>query len=415
MPTNLNQLNDALRYSMSGDIYKLKKCIKAGVDTSEKHYLCITEAARIGQTHIVQYLLETQRPTNSVLKKLSTICADNITNQTLKLLVKTTGVYSAQAQNAAEYAGNTPAVDYLMDRELYQNIGKFYKQYHRSPQRIKKLLCYEHRKYKNGEPEPVAFTGQNQDVLTTLKGIIYKTELKTMLQIACRERLKDAADILYLATEIARGKNIGITDWRILQDEAKNSKLTYTVSFGTFEDYLQIKKEGTFLGSDIQKNNLGYTLCLAIKNKNYKIAQDLIRSGYCPIPQNAQDKENLDKFNSILNNLTHSSNQKECSELLKLILNQPQPINNQKDSIKVSQLLAQKEMQKFTWGSTLKAINTGKEEIAKVLLKCIDLKELDKKKYYNSVIPPYSLTWLVDYKNKEMIKEISRNSPEIAI
>jgi hypothetical protein len=411
-------LSKALGCVISGDIYGLKKLVKAGFDLSTENYLCLQDAARLGHTHLVLYIIEEKRPPNNTLKKLSTICADNMQHPSLMRIVRTTGIYSKNAIASAQYSGNTASVDYLMDRETYSQIGGFYKKYTHLPKRIEKLLTYQERKYtKDGEPEKIAFSEANRETVNLLRGVVYKNELTTMLQICCREGLKDAADILYLATNIQRNLNLGFNAPHIFTDEGRNCPLTYTVSFGKFEDYLELKKEGLFLGSELQKHNLGYTINLAIKNNNFEIAEDLIKEGYCPEPAQEEEKPlpvykktpSHDMLNSIINNLINCQDQLGATKILRELLNKK---HSQEDK-KLQYYFTLPRLEQKTAQYILKAIEIGNEPMAKELLQVIKPKELFRNKYYQVNPPSYVVSWLKDYAKFEMIKDNSERSPAL--
>lgn len=406
-------LSNALESCINGDIYALKKTVAKGFDLSTNDYLCVTDAARLGHTHIVSYILEDHRPPDNILKELSTICCDSSQNETLKKIVRSTKVYSQRAINSAQYVENTQAIDYIMDREFYESIGNFYAKYKSIPQKLRKLLVHNPNDHKNGESDPLGFADTDTEILRMLQGIVYKNELSTMLQICCRETLKDAAEIFYLATEIQRELGIGFQNYNMLTDEERNSPLTFTVSFGSLEDYLKLKKENRFLQTDIQKNNLGYTIGLAIKNNNYKIAKDLITEGYCPDPQIIPSPTNTqpNMFSSVINNLINSDAQKDCNKLLNHLLERQ---HSQIDT-KIKDLLSHPSLIKDSWDYTIKAIRTGKEDIARTLLKNICLKDVIKEKYYNSNPENYVLRWLTNYQNLEMVKQRTSSSPTLAI
>lgn len=429
-------LNKAIQASVNGDIYSLKKIIRTGFDLKEKEHICITEAAILGETHIVSYIIEKDRPPENILKKLTNMCADNFKNETLVEIVKKTGIYSNKAKDVAQYSGNTFAVDYITDRELYEDIGRFYKTYKALPQRIDKLICSNKKKYKDGEPEPLGFSNTNPEVIRTLKGIVYKPELPVMLEICCREGLKDAAQLLYHATqlkikqEFAQNNNVPA-----ITEGSKNSPLDYAVSFGSNKDYLKLKKEGAYLGLPFQTHNLGATICLGIKNKNYDIVEDLINSGYCPMPPNSNDHnvttekllqsdaqkssarllnqiENAQMFNSVINDLLQSDDQKSSARLLNAILKN---FPHDKDK----EIQGEIKIQEYPLNFALKAIKTGREELAKIFLRNIDLKTLINKLQPNNTSTPsppyYVLRWIIKYQVSRMIADEVIKSPDLSI
>lgn len=417
-------LQNALAACIGGDIYKLKTLVKAGFDPSTQEHICLTEAARLGNNHIVGYILKVKCPPENILKRVTNICADNFKHETLLKIIRDAGIYSSKTIQCAEYAGNHATVDYLTERELFKKIGEFYNEYKHLPERITKLLGYQERKYIEGEPAPIGFGNAHLEVIQTLKGIIYKTELQTMLQICCREGLKDSADILFLATKMQKHMGIGFesrANTAMFKDEGRNSTLTYTVSFGTFEDYTILKKEAKFLGNQVQKNNLGYTINLAIKNKNIEIALDLIKSGYCPEPKLPsssirklpQIPQTLNKdqwmFDSVINNITNLEEEEDGAKLLSAILKQ----QHRENELPISQCLNLPELRKGTWNYTLKAIKTGREEIAQTFLKIIDIKELRKQKYHNTILEGYVQNWVENFRKVEMINSRKTKSLEI--
>lgn len=426
--TTPSLLNKALAATISGDIYSLKKTINKGFKLEEKDHLCITEAARLGHDHIVGYILNKNQPPKNILKKVCNICADNFKHSTLTKIIKTTGVYSKTTKDIAQHAGNTQSVDYLMDREIYEEVGEFYKQYKHLPQRIIKLLCYTEsdRKYIDGDPAPIGFSNANPEVVRILRGAAYKTETSTMLQICCREGLKDAAEVFLLATKMQKKMGLGYKDWKTPKEEGRNHQLTYTASFGSELDYNNLKGDAIFIGAKNQKHNLGYTISLAIKNRNYSIAEDLIKNNYCPEPSiektntsicpKTSKVENVfdDKyqpFDIVIKTLIKSEDQEEAAQVLMTLLNQTHSEKN----IKLNCLFQTPEFQKESWKYALIAIETGKEQIAKIFLKNIDLVNLQKQKYHNSIPKDYALDWLRDYQKMEMIKEKSTRSPSLEL
>jgi hypothetical protein len=204
----------------------------------------------------------------------------------------------------------------------------------------------------------------------------------------------------------------------MFKDEGRNSTLTYTVSFGTFEDYIKLKKEAKVLGNQAQKNNLGYTINLAIKNENIEIALDLIKSGYCPEPALSkttapQVPQALNKdqwmFDSVISNITNLEEQGGAAKLLSAVLNQ----RHSENKLPMSQCLNLPEFRKGTWNYALKAIKTGKEEIAQTFLKIMDLKELKKQKYHNTILEDYVQNWVENFRKVEMINSRKNKTLEI--
>jgi len=444
-PKNISEkeaLSNALGCCIMGDIYGLKKTIKSGFDLSTKEHLCITESARLGHTHIVNYILKEKRPPEGIIKKLTNICTQENKFETLKGIVRLTGIISSKAQDNAQYNGHSQIADYIMDREFQNKIGNFYKNYKHLPERLTKLLCEKSRPGRNGEPAPEGLASEDQQTLRFLRGLIYKNELSVTLQIACRENMKDAAELLYLATKLQRAKNLGFSHSEAMfRNEGRNSPLTFIASFGTIKDYIELRKEGIFINPPLQRNNLGYTISLAIKNKNFEVATALIEDNFCPLPSlipntlDAKDpeafilskplKEVNEMFDMVIKNLLNSQDTEESQRLLKKVLDLEIPTTSHKnresrdtktekvltskiDNIdrrteKVKDVLAYEAMQKRVSKYIVHAVQIGREDMAKELLKSLPIKTLLKKNFFDLRPPVYAIKWLEDFQKRDMI------------
>jgi hypothetical protein len=409
-------LSQALASCISGDIYTLDKMVKRGFDPASKDHLCIVDATRLGHTHIVSYLLKQQRPPNSVIKKISTIAADGFKNTALKTIIRQTGVYSHKTLEVAQYAGNVDASDYISERELFMKIGKFYNDYKDLPQRIEKLIKSDKIKFKDGEPSPIGFASQDQEVIRTLRGIVYKKELYPLMQISCRESLKDAASLFYLATKLALKEKSGYQLKEIIKDEGKNLILAYYASFGTPKDLEILQTQGHYLGHKNQINNLGYTICLAIKNNNYPCANFLIKAGYCPSPT-LNVAEDPEIFDLIIKTLINSDDDIKATEVLNTTLNTtPKSApHSTKEVLTTREYLKSPRMQQPTSALLLKAVKTGKHYLSKKLLEVVDLKKFRNTNYYNLNPEPYVCKWLDTQHKVQMLQDKAFHSQNLEI